>query len=223
MKYIFLTMQRVTIGMEYDEITQEISDRFEKERVEFINKHRPDLLPCREVGAITTVNSMKTHLPLELFFPKQLKKVHIFSIRIEKSVFSPSVALVCFSAPRGDFYFVVQLMQTTPAREIYLMDAGCIDSERSSAYVIVDEGPDSFLALTAVNSNRCVNCNVSCKRTLKCSKCWENLCLRVVYCCKQCQVANFSTHKALCGKEITEVNERVSGPQLVMFSRPPSL
>ena len=208
--------------MEYDEsITHEISDHFEEERVGFIKKHRPDLLPCREFGAITTINSMKTHLPLEVFFSRQMKNVHVFSIRLEKSVFSPSVALVCFSAPRGEFYFVVQLMKTTPAREIYLMDAGPMDTEKCSACVIVSDGPDSFMAMTSINPNRCVNCNISCQRTLKCSKCWEMLCLRVVYCCKQCQVANFSTHKALCGKEITEVNERVSGPQLVEFSRPP--
>jgi hypothetical protein len=201
-----------------DLISPEISRMFENERRGFMQKNRPDLIPCRECGVILRIKEAKTHLPLEKFFPAEMKNVHVFSLRLEKSVITQSIALMCFSTPRGEFYCVVQ--QAAPFRELYLMDAGPIDSDRHSVCVIMSPGPASFISMNSICPQRCTNCNAPCERTLKCSKCWEVLGLRVVYCCKQCQIANFSVHKHLCGKSITDVNERLTGPQLVIFSDP---
>ena len=192
----------------------------EDELNSFLLEHRPDLVPFRSKSFDTVLSQKRVHLALELFFPAQMNRVHAHSLSLAKSIFTPTISLMCFCTPRGDFYIVFQLKSTTSDREVYLMDVGTLDSE-SSACIIVTDGPECIISITSISPNRCENCNVACQRISKCSRCRTALGLRVLYCSKQCQIAHYGLHKALCGKPISEVSDLVEGPHYVLFSDPP--
>ena len=68
-----------------------------------------------------------------------------------------------------------------------LINNGCI-TNRHLHYVTL-----------AVPNEVCLFCNGSIKKQYKCSRCWTMLRFPVHYCCKDCQVADFKSHRACCG------------------------
>lgn len=203
-------------------------EKFKDEMYTFLKTHQPDLfLHAKEderfFCELDSTNNT-TYISLGQMFPLWMKGVHASSIVLEKSVFTPFIALMCFATPRGELFILAQ-MKESPVRKMYLMETGNETDNPPAASINITAGGVSgssapeIVAVTAIYPYHCAACLRvgEKKRYRKCSRCWELLGLSARYCSKACQLAHYPVHRRVCGKrELGEI-EHGSGPCWYLF------
>jgi len=194
---------------------------FQNEITAFLQTHNPNLLHRtkenkRFFGELR--KQQTTYISLGTLFPLWMKGVHASSVVLEKSVFTPFVALMCFNTPRGELFIAVQ-MKKSATRRMYLMETGNDTDTPPAACINVSLGGDcssstpELVAITAINPYQCSCCSTRKEKLHKCSRCWSALGLSVRYCSRACQLAHFPVHRLVCGKkELSGEVAHGSGP-----------
>ncbi len=203
-------------------------ERFRDEMRAFLRAHhRPEFLKAKApMSSFCELNRTQktTYISLGKAFPLWMKGVHASSVVLEKSVFTPFIALMCFATPRGELFIVAQ-MKESPTRKMYLMETGNETDNPPAASINITAGGGSgssapeIVAVTAIYPYHCAACLRvgEKKRYRKCSRCWELLGLSARYCSKACQLAHYPVHRRVCGKrELGEI-EHGSGPCWYLF------
>ena len=157
----------------------------------FKSKH-PDIIAVKLQSSMIALGNDTKVVQLDDLYPLHMTGVTISDLIYSKSDFSPSITLLCFNTPMGEFHITVQTTQPKARSMTLVNNAG-------SACIKISGPIKSFAILTTIDPYICALCNAQPVKMRKCSRCYRELGLNVRYCNRKCQLAHYAEHRRVCG------------------------
>jgi hypothetical protein len=179
---------RIAVG---DETIKSIGEQV---RLTFARNNIPAVIPrLRMTTHMRWVEESVTNTALEHFFPEHMQEAKVE--RIDLFEVEQHGMLFKVTTQHGPFWVCAHIC--SGGASLRLLNGRLVAVQTRLTEVIRDTPPT--LILTHVDPYTCLFCGSA--STHKCKKCWDNLCISVRYCGKECQRAHFQQgHKRVCGK-----------------------